>query len=311
MGVLIDYESQKIKKTVLSTTVAELYSFMKYFGSCKFLRGLWIDISGEVANIHMNNGRKEPGNNIKNNSLTWTKETRHMISMLRKEDCSGGTHDVAHIFNWELFGRLSDEVISGGSQLDHSGKNRETTRSWHSSQISGHSWNTRPSCLPGVKTFLHTREKDVFFPNALKISLAPTPREGPFHVMFVRNQHSDEKHSICVNSRIKMLRKYRLHLQTHASTSPGRWCRFLVRTLYLCCCAFLPALWPCQHQNRSVLAEWTDGHGILNSAVKFFIMRLWRSPGTTSTWCLMRTVWNQKSSQRRLKTQALIQEPWE
>ena len=36
-GSLFDCESQKIKKTVLSTTVAELYSFMKCFGSCQFL----------------------------------------------------------------------------------------------------------------------------------------------------------------------------------------------------------------------------------------------------------------------------------
>ena len=39
-GSLIDYESQKIKKTVLSTAVAELYYFMICFGSCQFLRGL-------------------------------------------------------------------------------------------------------------------------------------------------------------------------------------------------------------------------------------------------------------------------------
>ena len=38
-GSLIDYESLKIKKAVLSTTVAELYSFMKCFGSCQFLCG--------------------------------------------------------------------------------------------------------------------------------------------------------------------------------------------------------------------------------------------------------------------------------
>ena len=35
-GSLIDYESQKIEKTVLSTTLAELYSFMKCFGLCQF-----------------------------------------------------------------------------------------------------------------------------------------------------------------------------------------------------------------------------------------------------------------------------------
>ena len=48
-GSLINYESQKIKKTVLSTTVAELFSFLNCFASCQFLRGLWMDISGEVA----------------------------------------------------------------------------------------------------------------------------------------------------------------------------------------------------------------------------------------------------------------------
>ena len=57
-GSLIDYESQKMKKTVLSTTVAELRSFMKCFCSCMFLRGLWMDLSGEVADIHMRTDAK-------------------------------------------------------------------------------------------------------------------------------------------------------------------------------------------------------------------------------------------------------------
>ena len=42
-----------MKTTVLSTTVADLYSFMKCFGSCQFLQGLWMDLSGEVAEFHM------------------------------------------------------------------------------------------------------------------------------------------------------------------------------------------------------------------------------------------------------------------
>ena len=55
----VDYQSQKIQKIVLSTTVAELYYFMKCFGSCQFLRGLWMDISGEVAKIHMRTDAKK------------------------------------------------------------------------------------------------------------------------------------------------------------------------------------------------------------------------------------------------------------
>ena len=52
-GCSIDYESQKIKKILLSNTLAEWYSFMKCFGSCQFLHGSWMDISVEVAKIHM------------------------------------------------------------------------------------------------------------------------------------------------------------------------------------------------------------------------------------------------------------------
>ena len=51
-GSLVDFENQKNQRTVLSTTVAELYSFMKCFGSCQFHRGLWMDTSGEVAETH-------------------------------------------------------------------------------------------------------------------------------------------------------------------------------------------------------------------------------------------------------------------
>ena len=49
---LIDFQSQKIARTVLSTAVADLFSFMMCFGSCQFLCRLWMDLSGEVAKIH-------------------------------------------------------------------------------------------------------------------------------------------------------------------------------------------------------------------------------------------------------------------
>ena len=91
-GSLIDYESQKIKKTVLPTTVADLYSFMKCFGSCQFLRGLWIDISNEIAHH-----AKNMVTTARTIHLPEQKETIHVISMFRKEACSGSIHDLAHI----------------------------------------------------------------------------------------------------------------------------------------------------------------------------------------------------------------------
>ena len=55
---------------------------------------------------------------------------------------------------------------------------------------------------------MHTKEKVVFFRNALRISLTPTPREGQFHVMFVRthtyfeNQDDTQITSALADSRI-------------------------------------------------------------------------------------------------------------
>ena len=96
-GSLIDCESQKIKKTEFSATVAELYSFMKCFGSCQFLRGLWMEISGEVANLHMRTVAKNLVTTARTIHLPQQEETILMISMLRKEACSGSIHDLAHI----------------------------------------------------------------------------------------------------------------------------------------------------------------------------------------------------------------------
>jgi hypothetical protein len=52
-GSMIDFESHKMNRAVLSTTVSELYSFTKCFGTCQFLRGLWMDISAARVARHM------------------------------------------------------------------------------------------------------------------------------------------------------------------------------------------------------------------------------------------------------------------
>ena len=94
---LVDFGGQKIKRNLLSTTVAELYSFVKCVGSCQFLRGLWIDISGEVAEIHMRTEGKNVVTTARTIHLPEQRETIHMISMFRKEACPGSTRDLAHI----------------------------------------------------------------------------------------------------------------------------------------------------------------------------------------------------------------------
>ena len=98
-GSLIDYESQKIKRTVLSTTVSELYAFMKCFGTCQFLRGLWMDISATAAEIHMRTDANNLVTTASTTHLPEQKETIHMINQLRHETCSGAIDDLAHVIS--------------------------------------------------------------------------------------------------------------------------------------------------------------------------------------------------------------------
>ena len=58
MEVWLIMKAKRLKRTVLSTTVAELYFFMKCFGSCQFVQRLWMDLSSDVADIHKRTGVK-------------------------------------------------------------------------------------------------------------------------------------------------------------------------------------------------------------------------------------------------------------
>ena len=96
-GSLVFFESTKIKRTTLSTTVAELYALMTCFGTCQMLRGLRKDIGGLDAEIHM---RTDANNLVSTASTTHSpeqQETIHMIQMLRREACSGAIADLSHV----------------------------------------------------------------------------------------------------------------------------------------------------------------------------------------------------------------------
>ena len=59
---------------------------------------------------------------------------------------------------------------------------------------------------------MHTREKDVFFLNALKISLAPILQEGPFQVMFAGTQHTEEQKELFTREReVQKKKKHQGH----------------------------------------------------------------------------------------------------
>ena len=161
---------------------------MKCLGSCQFLRGLWMDISGEVANLHMRTDAK----NLGTIHLPEQKETIHMISMLRKEACSGSIHDLPHIPNENCLANCLTKASAKADNLITAVQTRKLldvdihpdvrTLMEHKAFLS--TW---------CKTFLHTREKEVFFLNTLKISLAQTHQEGPFQVMFAVTQQQKKQ----------------------------------------------------------------------------------------------------------------------
>ena len=93
-GSLMLFESTKIKRTTLSTTVAELYALMKCFGTCQTLRGLWKDICGTDAKIHT---RTDANNLVTTASTTHAPEQQETIHMTRKEACSGAIADLSHV----------------------------------------------------------------------------------------------------------------------------------------------------------------------------------------------------------------------
>ena len=118
-GSLIFFESTKIKRTTLSTTVAELYALMKCYGTCQMLRGLIKDITGLSSEIHM---RTDANNLVTTASTTHfpeQQETIHMIQMLRKEACSGSIADLSHIrTQWCLADCLTKKSANPQNLID-------------------------------------------------------------------------------------------------------------------------------------------------------------------------------------------------
>ena len=94
---MVDYETHKITAATMPTTAAELHGVMPRYGSALLFRGLWSDITGEVADVHI----RTDANNLVTTAPTThqpeQQETMHLIQMLRKESNSGQTHDLAHV----------------------------------------------------------------------------------------------------------------------------------------------------------------------------------------------------------------------
>ena len=123
---------------------------------------------------------EEPGDNSKDNSLTWSKSNKshdfHVAkgSLFRKYSWS-----CSH-FNSELLSRLFAQVIGEGRQFDHNSEKKGVYWKLTSIQTSGHPWSTRPSCRHGVehsctqgrKCVLPERLKDISFTSSTRRTIS-------------------------------------------------------------------------------------------------------------------------------------------
>ena len=75
-----------------------------------------MDLSGDVANIHMRTDAKNLVTTASIIHLPEQKETIHMISMLRKEACSGSLHDLVHVSTQNF---LSDCLTKASAKADN------------------------------------------------------------------------------------------------------------------------------------------------------------------------------------------------
>ena len=115
-----------------------------------------------------------------------------MISMLRKETCSGSIHDLAHIPTQNC---LADCLTKASAKADNlitavkTGRLLDVDIHPGFRSLVEHTAFLCAWCI----TLMHTRKKEVFLLNALKISLAPTPQEGPFQGMFAGTRYIKEQ----------------------------------------------------------------------------------------------------------------------
>jgi len=89
---------------------------MKCFGTCQFLRGLWMDIFGQSADLHMRTDANNLVTTASTTHLPEQKETIHMINQLRHEACSGSIADLAHVSSTE---QMADVFTKDKAPVEH------------------------------------------------------------------------------------------------------------------------------------------------------------------------------------------------
>ena len=110
-----------------------------------------------------------------------------MISMLRKEACSGSIDDLAHVPTQNCLGDCLTKASAKADNLITAAKTGKLLYAYIHPDFRT-TMEHKAFLTTWCRSFMYTREKEVFFLNDVKISLAPESQEGPFPVNFAVTQ---------------------------------------------------------------------------------------------------------------------------
>ena len=144
-----------------------------------------MDISGEVANIHMRTDAKNLVNTARTIQLP-ENETIHMISMLRKEACSVSIHDLARIPTPNC---LADCLTKASGKANNLITAVKTGRFL---DVHIH---------PDFRTLLEHKGGGSFLPEHSQNLSCTNPQKGPFQVVFVGTQQTREQKELNTRER--------------------------------------------------------------------------------------------------------------
>ena len=138
-----------------------------------------MDLYGEVAQIHMRTDAKNLVTSARTIHLLEQQETIHMVSMLRKEACSGSIHDLAHIPTQNC---LADCLTKASAKADSL---ITVVQTGNLLDVDIHlDFRTMMERKASLSTFTHMRKRSLL-PEHSQDFLVQTTQEGPFQVMFV------------------------------------------------------------------------------------------------------------------------------
>ena len=142
-----------------------------------------MDISGEVANIHMRTDATNLVTTARTVQPPEQKETIHMIPMLRKEACSGSIHDLAHTPTQNC---LADCLTKTSAKADNLITAVRTGRSLDVDihLILEHLWSTRPSHLVGAENLCTQRRRKLSSWTPSRFLLHHLSKKEKFQVIF-------------------------------------------------------------------------------------------------------------------------------